>query len=92
MKYINVSMIYLFYKVFIILEIRVTLISYILSKAALKAAENNGLIALISPHSVPAGSTLAFIATHSNDIQISLVWDFSIRVENYAKPNGLIVV
>ena len=29
MKYINVSMIYLFYKVFIIFEIRVALISYI---------------------------------------------------------------
>ena len=37
------------YKVFIILEIKVTLISYSLSKAASKAAENNGLITLISP-------------------------------------------
>ena len=51
MKYINISMIYLFYKVFIILKIEVALISNSSSKVALKAAENNGLIALISPHS-----------------------------------------
>ena len=38
---------------FIILEIKVALISYSLSKAASKAAENNGLISLISSHSAP---------------------------------------
>ena len=37
------SMVYLFYKVFIILEINVALINHSWSKAA----ENNGLIALI---------------------------------------------
>ena len=36
------STVYKFYKVFVILEIKVALISYSLSKAASKAAENNG--------------------------------------------------
>ena len=45
MNYINMSIIYLFYEVFIILEIIVALISCSLSKAA----ENNGLIAVMSP-------------------------------------------
>ena len=53
MKYINMSIIYLFYKDFIILKIKVVLISYSLSKAASKAAENNGLISLINLHSAP---------------------------------------
>ena len=53
MKYINMSIIHLFYKGFIILEIKVALICYSLSKAVSKAAKNNGLIALISPHSAP---------------------------------------
>ena len=45
MKYINMIMIFLFYKVFIILEIKVALISHNWSKAA----ENNGMITLIWP-------------------------------------------
>ena len=53
MKYINAIMIYQFYKVFIILEIEVVLISCSLSKVASKAVENNGLMALMSPHSAP---------------------------------------
>ena len=53
MKYINLSIIHRFYNFFIILEIKDALISYSLSKATSKAAENNGLIGLISPHSVP---------------------------------------
>ena len=50
MKHINMNIVYLFYEVFIILEIKVVLISYSSSKAASKAAETNGLIALIKPH------------------------------------------
>ena len=50
MKHTNVSIMYLFYKDFINLEIKVALISYILSKAALKAAKNKGLITLINHH------------------------------------------
>ena len=38
---------------FIILEIKVVLISCNLSKVASKAVENNGLMALMSPHSAP---------------------------------------
>ena len=54
MKFIDMSMIYLFHKLFMILEIKVALISHGLSKATSKAAENNGLITLmISPHSAP---------------------------------------
>ena len=53
MKYTNMSIIHLLYKVFIILEIKVALINYCLSKVASKAALNNGLITLISPHSAP---------------------------------------
>ena len=53
MKYINTIIIYKFYKVFIILEIKVVLISCSLSKVAWKAVENNGLVALMSPHSAP---------------------------------------
>ena len=49
MKCIEMSIVYLHYKVFIILEVRVALISYSLSKATSKTAENNVLIALISP-------------------------------------------
>ena len=45
MKDMNMSIVYLFYKVFIILEIMVALISHSWSKAA----ENSGLIALITP-------------------------------------------
>ena len=39
---------------FIILEIKVGLISGSSSQVASKAAENNGLMALMSPHSAPA--------------------------------------
>ena len=53
MKYIYTGIIYYFYKVFIILEIKVVLISCSLSKVTSKAVENNGLMALISPHSAP---------------------------------------
>ena len=54
MKYIDMSIVYWFYNFFlIILEIKVALISYSLSKATSKAAESNGLIVLISPHSAP---------------------------------------
>ena len=45
MKYFNISIDYLFYQFFTILEIKVALISYSLSKAT----KNNGLIALIRP-------------------------------------------
>ena len=50
MKYIDTSIIYQFYQVFIILGIKVVLISCSLSKVASKAVENNGLMALMSPH------------------------------------------
>ena len=53
MKNINTSIIYSSYKVFILLEIKVVLISCSLSKVASKAVENNGLMALMSPHSAP---------------------------------------
>ena len=53
MKYINTIIINWFYKVFIILEIEVVLISCSLSKVASKIVENNGLTALMSPHSAP---------------------------------------
>ena len=54
MKYINTIIIYEIYKVFfIILEIKVVLISCSISKVASKAVENNGLMALMSPHSAP---------------------------------------
>ena len=53
MKYINTSIIYEFYKVFIISEIKVALISCSLSKVASKAVENNGLMALITPTQPP---------------------------------------
>ena len=43
MKYLNMSIVFLFLKLFIFLEIKVALIIYSLSKAA----EDNGLIALI---------------------------------------------
>ena len=49
------SIVYLFYEVFIILEIKVVLISYSSSKAESKAAETNELLALIKP---PTDSTL----------------------------------
>ena len=54
MKYINMSLIYQFYKVLIIWEIKVVLISCSLLKVASKAVGNNGLIALMSPHPAPA--------------------------------------
>ena len=41
MKYIDMGIIYLQYQVFIILEIKVALINYSLSKVASMAAENN---------------------------------------------------
>ena len=53
MKYINMSIVYWFYNFFIILETKVALISYGLSKVTSKATENNGLTGLISPHSAP---------------------------------------
>ena len=52
-KYIDMSIVYWFITFFIILEIKVSLISYSLSKVTSKATENNGLISLISPHSAP---------------------------------------
>ena len=52
------STVYWFCNFFIILEIKVALISYSLSKATSKAAENNELISLIGPTQPPAGSTL----------------------------------
>ena len=52
----NMGIVYLCYELFIILEIKVALISYSLSKAASKAAENNGLIAADKPS---VDSTLA---------------------------------
>ena len=58
MKYINKNIIYVLYKVIIILEIKVALISYSLSKAASKATDNNGLITLIYPTELPSGSTV----------------------------------
>ena len=49
MKCINMHIVSLIYKdFFIVLKIKVALISYSLSKAASTAAENNGLIALIT--------------------------------------------
>ena len=53
MKYINMSMMDLFYKVFTILEIKVALISYGLSNAASKAVENNELITVSPLLAVP---------------------------------------
>ena len=53
MKYINLSIVYSFYNFFIILETKVSLISYILSKATPKAPDNKGLFRLTSPHSAP---------------------------------------
>ena len=44
MKCMNMGIVYLFYKDFIILEMKVILISSSLSKVASKASENNGLI------------------------------------------------
>ena len=44
MKYINMSIIYWFYKFFVIFEIKFVLISYSLSKVTSKAAETNGLV------------------------------------------------
>ena len=58
MKYMNRSIDNLFYKGVIILEIKVALISYSLSKVAWNAVENNCLIAFISPTQPPAGSIL----------------------------------
>ena len=54
MKNTNTSMIFYFYKVFILLKIKVVLISCSLSKVASKAVENNGLMALMSPTQPPA--------------------------------------
>ena len=44
MKDINMSIVYLFYNVFILLKIKVALINCSWSKAPSKAAENNGLM------------------------------------------------
>ena len=55
MKCMNMGIVDLFYKYFIILEIKATLIRYSISKAASKDAKNNGLIAADKP---PAGNTL----------------------------------
>ena len=52
MKYINMSIVYWLYNfIKIILEIKIALISYILSKATSEAAKNNRLIGVISSHS-----------------------------------------
>ena len=61
MKYINMSIVYWFYQIFIILEMKVALISYNLSKATSKAAENHGLMAWKAPTEPPAGSTPASV-------------------------------
>ena len=53
-EYINMSIIYQFYKAFINLEIKVVLISCSLSKVASKAVENNSLMALMTPTQPPA--------------------------------------
>ena len=58
------GIVYLLDKVFIILEIKVALISYSLSKAASKAAENIGLIAADKPH---AGRTRARVEYGQTD-------------------------
>ena len=67
MKCINMNIIYLIYKFFIILKIKIALISYSLSKVSSKTAENNGLMALISPHSSSAGSTPARVGYWRTD-------------------------
>ena len=48
MKNINMSIVYLFYKVFTVLKIKVVLINCSWSKAPSKAVCNNGLIILIT--------------------------------------------
>ena len=48
MIYINISVVHSFYKVFVILEIMVALISCSLANATLKAVDNNGLIVISS--------------------------------------------
>ena len=48
MKNIDMSIICLFYKVFIVLKMKVVLINCSRSKTPSKAAQNNGLIALIT--------------------------------------------
>ena len=53
MKYIVMSIVYWFYNFFVILEIKVALISYSLSMATSKVAKNKGPIGLISRHSAP---------------------------------------
>ena len=65
-KYINMSIIYLFYKVFIISEIKVALMNYSLSKAASKAAKHNGIIALISLHSASCWQYHGMIGVWAN--------------------------
>ena len=49
MKCMNMGIVYLFYKDFIILEMKVILISASLSKVVSKATENSGLIAAHKP-------------------------------------------
>ena len=58
MKYVNMGIVlWVFVHTdFVILEIKVVIISYILSKSTTKAVENNGLFAA---DWLPAGSTLA---------------------------------
>ena len=51
MKDINMSIADLFYKVFVISKIKVSLIDCSWSKAPSKAAQNNGLMALITAQS-----------------------------------------
>ena len=48
MKNINISIVYLFYKAFIVLKIKVVLINCRWSKAPSKAAQNNGQMVLIT--------------------------------------------
>ena len=53
MKYIVISIVDWFYNFFVILEIKVALISYSLSMATSKVAKNKGSIGLKSRHSAP---------------------------------------
>ena len=67
MRYIDMNIDYWFYNFFIILEIKVDLISYSLSKATSEAAENNGLIGLTRPTQPPACSTPARVGYWQTD-------------------------
>ena len=63
MNCMKIGLVYLFYKK-IILEIKVTLMSYSISKAASKDAKNNGLIVADKP---PAGNTLSRVGYVQTD-------------------------